>query len=108
MPTIDDWNGLDVRIGTVLRAEPNDGARHPALKLWIDFGDLGELQSSAKITDHYTAEDLVGRQVVAVTGFEPMRVGGFRSDVLVLGAVTDEGVVLLGVDQAVDPGTSVA
>jgi tRNA-binding protein len=108
VPTIDDWNALDVRVGTVLRAEPNDGARDPAFKLWIDFGDLGELQSSAKITDHYDAAALVGRQVVAVTGFGSMRVGGFRSDVLVLGAVTDDGVVLLNLDRPVDPGTSVA
>ena len=108
VPTIDDWNDLDVRVGTVLRAEPNDGARDPSYKLWIDFGDHGELQSSAKITDHYSPSDLVGRQVIAVTGFGSMRVGGFRSDVLVLGAVTEGGVILLGVDQAVDPGTGVA
>lgn len=108
MPTFDDWNALDVRVGTVLRAETNDGARDPAYRLWIDFGPLGELQSSAKITDHYSPSDLIGRQVIAVTGFEPLRVGGFRSDVLVLGAVTDDGVVLLGIDQPVDPGTGVA
>lgn len=108
MPTIDDWNSLAVRVGTVLRAEPNDGARDPAFKLWIDFGELGHLQSSAKITDHYEAADLVGRQVVAVTGFGSMRVGGFRSDVLVLGAVTDGGVVLLRPDLPVEPGTDIA
>lgn len=108
MPTIDDWSALDVRIGTVLRAEPNTGARDPAYRLWIDFGDLGELQSSAKITEHYLPEDLIGRRVVAVTGFDPIRVGGFRSDVLVLGAVTPEGVVLLDTDREVDPGTGVA
>jgi tRNA-binding protein len=108
VPTIDDWNRLDVRIGTVLRAEPNDGARDPAYRLWIDFGELGELQSSAKITDLYTAEELTGRRVVAVTGFDPIRVGGFRSDVLVLGAVTDQGVVLLATERPVDPGTGVA
>lgn len=108
VPTIDDWNALDVRVGTILRAETNDAARDSAYKLWIDFGDLGELQSSAKITDHYEPGDLVGRQVVAVTGFGSLRVGGFRSDVLVLGAVTADGVVLLDLDHPVDPGTSVA
>ena len=108
MPSIDDWNALDVRVGTVLRAEPNDGARDPAYRLWIDFGEHGELQSSAKITDHYSPADLVGRQVVAVTGFGSLRVGGVRSDVLVLGAVTEDGVVLLDLDRPVDPGTSVA
>lgn len=108
VPTIDDWNSLDVRVGTVLRAEPNEGARAPAYKLWIDFGDLGELQSSAKVTDHYQPGDLVGRQVVAVTGFESLRVAGFRSDVLVLGAVTESGVILLGIDHDVPPGAGVA
>ena len=96
------------RVGTIRRAEPNRAARHPAFKLWIDFGALGELQSSAKITDHYDADDLVGRQIVAVTGFESMRVAGFRSDVLVLGALTEGGVVLLNLDADVPPGSVVA
>lgn len=108
VPTIDDWHPLKVRAGTVLRAEPNGGARQPAYRLWIDFGPDGVLQSSAKITDRYTAEGLIGSQVVAVTGFEPMRVGGFRSDVLVLGALTADGVVLLRPDHPVDPGAEVA
>lgn len=108
VPSIADWHSLDVRIGTVLRAEPNTRARQPAIKLWIDFGSLGEKQSSAKLTDRYEPEDLIGRQVVAVTGFDPMRVAGFRSDVLVLGALTDSGVVLLAPDGPVDPGSAVA
>jgi tRNA-binding protein len=108
MPTIDDFEALAVRAGTVLRAEANTESRHPALKLWIDFGALGELQSSARITDRYETSDLVGRSVVAVTGLEPMRVGGFRSDVLVLGALTDNGVVLLNPDTPVPPGSVVA
>lgn len=108
MPDMSDWHGLDVRIGTVTGAEPNRGARDPAISLWIDFGDLGQRQSSAKITDRYEAEELVGTQVVAVTGFEPMRVGGFRSDVLVLGGIVDGEVVLLRPDEPVPPGTGVA
>ena len=108
MPTFDDFEALAIRAGTVLRAEPNTGSRHPALKLWIDFGELGELQSSAKITDQYDAAGIVGRQVIAVTGFPPMRVGGFRSDVLVLGAITDGGVILLNIDAPVPPGSVVA
>ncbi len=108
MPDLSDWQALDVRIGTVVRAERNAGARAPSYALWIDFGPLGRLQSSARITDRYRTEDLVGRQVVAVTGFEPMRVGGLRSDVLVLGALTDDGVVLLSVDTSVPPGATVA
>lgn len=108
MPTIEDFDALALRTGTVVRAEPNEAARHPSLKLWIDFGPLGELQSSAKITDRYRPEDVVGRQVVAVTGFEPMRVAGFRSDVLVLGAMVDGEVVLLSVDNPVPPGSIVS
>ena len=108
MPTIDDWTALGVRIGRIVRAQPNERAREPAFSLWIDFGDLGELQSSARITDRYRADELVGKAVVAVTGFEPMHVGGFRSDVLVIGALTSEGVVLIGPDRDVAPGTVVA
>ena len=91
-----------------MRAEPNDGARDPSYRLWIDFGELGEKQSSAKITDLYAVEDLPGTQVVAVTGFESIRVGGFRSDVLVLGALTPDGVVLLRPDRTVPPGSEIA
>ncbi|GBE23677.1 MAG TPA: tRNA-binding protein [Actinobacteria bacterium] len=108
MATYRDWEALQVRIGTVVRAEPNTTARNPSYRMWIEFGELGVLQSSAKLTDHYTPDDLVDRQVVAVTGFEPMRVGGFRSDVLVLGAMSPGGVVLLRPDRHVAEGTVVA
>ncbi|NOY55061.1 MAG: tRNA-binding protein [Actinobacteria bacterium] len=108
MATYQDWEALQVRIGTVVRAEINTTARNPSYRMWIDFGELGILQSSARLTDRYTPDDLVGRQIVAVTGFEPMRVGGFRSDVLVLGAMSPEGVVLLKPDQHVAEGTGVA
>ena len=107
-PTIEDLNQLDIRVGTVTRAEPNTGARDPAYRLWVDFGDLGTRQSSARITDRYAPEDLVGRQVVAVTGFDPVRVGGFCSDVLILGALDSGGVVLLGLDREVAAGTRIA
>lgn len=108
MPTIDDWHALDVQIGTVVRSEPNDGARDPAIKLWIDLGGDEPVQSSAKITDFYQPESLVGSQVVVVAGFEALRVGGFRSDVLVLGGMTSDGIVLLRPDGPVEPGTGVA
>lgn len=109
MPTIDDWHQLRVRAGTVVKAEPNTGARAPAYRMWIDFGDLGVLQSSAKLTDLYRPEELVGTQVIAVTGFDAMRVGGFRSDVLVLGVITaEDNVVLLRPDRPVEPGAPVA
>ena len=107
-PSMADFDRLKIRIGTITRAEPNTTARDPAYRLWIEFGELGVLQSSAKITDRYTDDDLVGRQVVAVTGFPDLRVGGFRSEVLVLGGLTPNGVVLLTPDAPVPPGTEVA
>jgi tRNA-binding protein len=107
-PTFEDFEALGFRVGTVVRAEFNDGARDAAYKLWIDVGEDHPVQSSAKITDLYGTEELVGRQVMVVTGFEPMRVAGFRSDVLVVGAVTDDGVVLVKPDEPVPPGTAVA
>ncbi len=107
-PTFEDFEALGFRVGTVLRAELNEGAREPAYKLWIDLGDEQAVQSSAKITDLYKAGDLVGRQVVAVTGFESVRVGGFRSDVLVIGALTEGGVVLVRPDEPVPPGATIA
>ena len=107
-PTFADFAALDLKIGTVTRCETNTGARDPAFCLWIDFGEAGVLQSSAKLTELYEPDDLVGTQVVAVTGFAPMRVGGFRSDVLVIGALTDAGVVLLEPDRDVGSGTPIA
>lgn len=107
-PTIEDFEALGLRIGTVARAEVNHGARDPAYRLWIHLGGDHPVQSSAKITDLYEAEELVGRQVVVVTGFEPVRVGGFRSDVLVVGALTKEGVVLVTSDVPVPPGATIA
>ena len=102
-----DFERLDLRVGTIVQAEPNTAARDPSYRLWIAVEEGSVSQSSAKVTDRYRAEELVGRQVVVVTGFEPLRVGGFRSDVLVLGAVADGGVVLLGLDQPVPPGTTI-
>ena len=107
-PTFEDFRALGLRVGTIVRAEPNDGARDPAYRLWIDLGDDVPVQSSAKLTDRYAPDQLVGRQVVVVTGFAPLLVGGFRSDVLLLGALTDEGVVLLRPDEPVPPGSVIA
>lgn len=108
--SIDDFTKLDIRIGTVISANPFPEARTPAIKLEIDFGEeLGIRKSSAQITKRYSPEDLPGRQVVAVVNFPAMRIAGFKSEVLVLGGVPDEGdVVLLKPDQAVPNGTKIS
>lgn len=100
---------MDLRVGTVLRAEPFPEARKPSIKLEIDFGpELGVRRSSAQLTMHYTPESLAGRQVVAVVNIGTRRVAGFTSEVLVLGAMPDATeVVLLRTDRPVENGTRI-
>ena len=102
---------LDMRVGTVIRAEVFAKARNPAYKLWIDFGAFGVKQSSAQITVRYRAEDLVGRQVVAIVNFPPRQVADFMSEVLVLGAADSEcdagNIVLLAPDAYVPDGNRI-
>ena len=109
MATLDDFQKIDLRVGTVLSAEPFPEARKPSIKLAIDFGpELGVKRSSAQLTRHYTPDALVGRQVVAVVNFPPRRIAGFASEVLVLGATPAEGdVVLLRVDSPVANGVGI-
>jgi tRNA-binding protein len=105
MEPLEAFGLIDVRVGRVLRAEPNAGARKPAFKLWIDFGSLGVKQSSAQLVALYTAEALVGRLVVAAVNLGTRKVNGFNSEVLVLGAPDEEGrVVLLAPDRDVPLG----
>jgi len=107
--SFDDFAKVDIRTGTVVRAELFPEARKPAVKLWIDFGpEVGERKSSAQITRHYDPASLIGRQVVAVTNFPPRQIGKFMSEVLVLGLPDPEGeVVLLRPDRVVPNGGKV-
>ncbi len=110
MATIEEFLRIDMRVGTIREAAPFPEARKAAIKLLIDFGsEIGMRMSSAQLTMHYRPEELVGRQVVAVTNFPPRRIAGLASEVLVLGAVPAAGdVVLLNVDQHVPDGTRIA
>ena len=107
--TFEEFQRIRVRVGTIVEAAPNPQARVPAYVLRIDFGPYGLRTSSAQITRNYSLQDLVGRQVAAVMNFPPKRVAGIKSEVLVLGAVSeDEGVVLLQPSCLVANGTPVA
>ena len=109
MPT-PDFDSIEMRVGTVVSAEPFPEARKPAIKLTIDFGpELGRKRSSAQLTRRYEPQQLVGRQVVAAVNLGTRRIAGFTSEVLVLGGVPEDGdVVLLALDAPVPDGTRIA
>lgn len=109
MATFEEFMQHDIRVGTVVEAEPFPKARIPAIKMTIDFGPLGLKRSSAQITQRYTPDMIIGKQVVAVVNFPPRRIAGFVSEVLVLGGVPGEGdVVMLSPDSPLPNGTPIA
>ena len=105
MATFEDFMKLDIRVGTILKAEEFKNAKKPAYKLEIDFGEeIGIKKSSAQITSLYTKEDLIGKQILAVVNFPSKQIADFISEVLVLGTYSKDGVILITPDRKAENG----
>lgn len=106
MAEFKDFLKLDIRVGKIIRTETFEKANNPAYKIWLDFGDeIGQKKSSAQITDLYSPEDLVNKQVLAVINFPQKQIADFISEVLVLGIYGEDGVVLIEPDKKVKLGS---
>ncbi len=107
--TYNDFDKVEIKVGKIIKAENFPKARKPAYKLWIDFGELGIKKSSAQITKLYLPEELIERQILAVTNFPPRQVADFLSEVLVLGVVLDnDAVALIQTDRSVPLGKRIS
>lgn len=108
MLSIEEFDKVDMRVGTIIEVGINKRARKPAYKLKIDVGDvIGIKNSSAQITDLYSMEELEGKQVIVVTNFEPIRIADVKSEVRILGADTKDGCVILNPERKVENGTKI-
>lgn len=103
--TWNDFQKIDMRVGTIIDAQPFAKARNPAYQLWVDFGELGILKTSAQITEQYTTEEIIGNQVIAIVNFPKKQIADFMSECLVMGIYTPQGVVLISSEKTVENGS---
>ena len=108
MIILEDFEKIDMRVGTIIDASINKGARKPAYKLKIDLGSLGIKNSSAQITQLYKPNDLIGKKVIVVVNFNPIKISEVKSEVRILGALIDKGCILLTVDKTAINGSKIA
>lgn len=108
MNIFEAFEKLDIRTGTIIKAEVFKEVKKPAFKVWIDFGNLGIKKTSAQLTVLYKAEELIGKQVIAVVNFEPKQIANFMSECLILGAIGEGNTVtLLSTDKIIDNGMKI-
>ncbi len=109
MATWEDFQKIDIRVGTITQVEDFKEARNPTYKVWVDFGEFGIKQSSAQITKYYSKDELVGRQVVCIVNFAKKQIANFFSEVLIMGAYdgSQNNVVLLQVERNVKNGSKI-
>lgn len=103
----EEFTKVEMRVGTVLNAEVFDEVKNPAYKMTIDFGEFGTRKTSAQITKLYSAEELIGKQIIAVLNFPPKQIANMMSECLVLGGIEGKGVILIKPDQKVENGTRI-